>query len=842
MNWQRLIFPVFFVSGACALIYQIAWVRALTLEFGSTTLAVATVVAVFLGGLGIGAWLVGSRADRWHRPLGAYALLELGVAFWGLMSLLFIHYLLPLFSGIASGLGGEFWAVSGVRLLAAMLMLLPPTILMGASLPVLARFHVRVRGEGGRGSGLLYGINTLGAFFGVLLGGLYFLPVHGLTATIVIVSAFNAMLGLLVGAGALHLRRDESSPEGTMQAVAGSGVEAGSTSGNARMASFWMPAAITLTAFAALLCQVAWVRVMELVLGASVFAVTIVLGLFLAGLGVGAFAVAALLRHGQRSARVVFSVLALLSAMAILLSAWSFGHLPEWFVHLHSAWSIQDAPGLILPLQFLIAGVVVLLPTLLMGGLFPAGLRAVIEQDAHTSHHTGRLFAWDTVGSILGSLAAGFLLIPLMGIDNSLRVAVVLLIVGGALVAMPSPGGLRRWVVVVPCLLVLGAASLFMPRWDHQLMTSAVYQYSSQYASHRAENLSALLREESRVIYYRDGLTATVTVVEGVGEEEGWRAIAVNGKIEGGTDVDMPSQRLIAHIPLLIRPDAERVAVIGMGTGSTAAAVVSHPVGEVAVVEIEAAMVEGARLFSDYNAAIHERDTVDIHLSDGRLFLNMRPDTFDVIISQPSNPWMAGASDLFTREAFQRGARALRGDGIFAQWVQIYNLSSQNLSMLVRGFSDVFPHVYLFKTLEDSDLLLLGSFEPLSLDMAAMQARMQQPSVARDLAEHETRTDSVFDIAGRLVLGPGEIPGLAGTGEFHSDDRPLIAYRAPFDLFRNTRVINKQVLGEQAANPMQYLSGWPEDEGEREAWFRQVVQACWAYVDIYEVCSGLRMD
>ncbi|MDQ2068810.1 fused MFS/spermidine synthase [Natronospira bacteriovora] len=836
MNWQRWIFPVFFTSGALALIYQMAWVRALTLEFGSTTLAVATVVAVFLAGLGIGAKLAGDRADHWRRPLGVYALLELGVAFWGLTSLLFIHFLLPLFSGLASSLGGGFWTVSLVRLLLAMVMLLPPTILMGAGLPVLARFYVRMQGEGRRGSGLLYGINTLGAFLGVLLGGLYFLPVHGLVQTIVIVSALNTLLAAVAWVG---FRQTEVPETGSASHV--SQREGRRVSGEESvMVRLWMPMAIALTAFAALVCQVAWVRVMELVLGASVFAVTIVLGLFLAGLGLGAFAVAALLRHGQLFARAVFIILALLSALAILASTWLFQYLPELYVQLHSAWSIAQVPGRVLQLQFLIAALVVFLPTVFLGGLFPASLQVVIAHNAQTSRHTGRLFAWDTVGSIAGSVTAGFLLIPLLGIDNSLRTAMLLLVLAAGVLALAGRERRLLRAVALPGFLLLMIGTLLMPAWDRALMTSAVYQYSSAYLQHGAENLASHLRGQSEVIYYRDGLTSTVTVLEGRGGDGEWRAIAVNGKIEGSSESDMPSQRLIAHIPLLMRPVTESVAVIGMGTGSTAAAVATHPVKTVDVVEIEAAMVEGARLFHDVNAQVHENERVTLHVTDGRLFLNMHPDRYDLIISQPSNPWMAGASDLFTREAFQRGARALREGGVFAQWVQIYNLSPQNLTLLLRGFSDVFPHVYVFKTLEDSDLLLLGAFEEITMDMAAMRQRLQQPAVARDLQGHYTQTDDVFDVAGRLILGPDDVPLLVGTGEFHSDDRPLIAYRAPFNLFMNTRQVNKQLLANHAGNPLRYLTGLPEGEDERREWLQKLREACETRVGIYELCLHYR--
>jgi spermidine synthase len=368
------------------------------------------------------------------------------------------------------------------------------------------------------------------------------------------------------------------------------------------------------------------------------------------------------------------------------------------------------------------------------------------------------------------------------------------------------------------------------PPWHHQLMASGAYYYAASYDGTDARSLSRELQREARLLYYEDGLTATVTVTQDLRSRDRDLYISTNGKLDGSSHYDMPTQRVSAHLPLLVHPSPREVAVIGMGTGTTAGSAGLHPVDRVTVVEIEAAMVEGARWFREHNNAVHENPRVDIRISDGRLFLNYRPDSFDVIISEPSNPWLAGASDLFTQEFFRLGARALRQDGVFAQWLQLYGMAPENVQIVVRTFASVFPYVYLASTIPDSDVLLLGAMHPLDLDPKRIEAAMLAPGIREDLADPRVGVRNVYDLLARVRMGPDAVRALAGEGVLHTDDLPIIAYRAPRDLYKDTRQANMAQLARLSRGIAPRLDLSPTDRKQAAAVLERLAAAYEAFL------------
>jgi len=275
-------------------------------------------------------------------------------------------------------------------------------------------------------------------------------------------------------------------------------------------------------------------------------------------------------------------------------------------------------------------------------------------------------------------------------------------------------------------------------------------------------------------------------------------------------------------LPLLLHPSPQNVCVIGMGTGTTAGSASLHPVKRVTVVEIEAAMVEGALFFRKENHAVHENPKVDIRITDGRLFLRLHPRAFEVVLSEPSNPWLAGNSDLFTLEFFQLGARALRDGGIFAQWVQLYEIAPENLQTIVRTFSRIFPHVYLALTIPDTDILLLGSKNPFPLDLERARRRLTQQDILDDLADPRVGIRSIYDLASRILMGPDEVRRFVGSGPLHTDDLPVIAYNAPKDLYRNTRKANMSLLTDYARGIGPYVDGFSCSPENRKHFLRRL--------------------
>ena len=833
---SAVLFAVFFLSGGLALTYQLAWVRGLTLELGATMPAVATVVSIFLGGLGVGAFFAGRLGDRLERPLTVYGLLELGIAGYALLSPLLLMGLLPALSRAAGAMGLDLALLPAFRIAVATALLLPPTVLMGATLPVLARFYVRRIGEGGRGAGFLYGINTLGAFVGAFVAGLSLLPTLGLYSTLLFAGGLNFVLGgWLLRLGRTwdrHARpplpRDEAPAPAEEQDFA-------ARSGR------WILAAVTASALAALVCQVAWTRVLELVLGPSLYVATIVIGTFVGGLGLGAFAMAAAAKRRPYAARYHFFIVALLAAAGVALSAHLFGHLPELLRALYFRWELEENFQAVFFSQLALAGLVMLPPTVAMGALLPAALRLLVHDDGHTSRRAGLAYVWDTVGSIVGALATGFLLVPRLGVEASSLIAIGLLCAAAAASVAWMPRR-RRVPLFAGAALALGGLVAATPGWNESLMTSGMYHYASWYRDLEEASLAEEVAARESLLYYRDGQTATVTVTRDHTISDEPKYLYISGKIEGSSGFDMATQRLLAHLPLVGHPDPGRVAVVGMGTGVTAGSVAAHDVDEIVIAEIEEAVVEAARLFAKENRGVHDAPGVSIEVTDGRLFQRLRPETFDVIVSQPSNPWFGGAVNLFTREYYELGARALRPGGVFAQWIQLYSLSPENVRVLLRTFMDAFPHVALFSTLAGSDLVLLGSLEPLSLDLRRIETLFGDPAIAEDLAASRVDVTSPAELLARFRMGSASLRAYAGEGERHTDARPIIGYRAPRDLYRQTGQENERELAERVDPLAQHVAGLPEDERALANLRADVRRACLEHAPTEELCERLTSD
>ncbi len=811
---DTMVFVLFFFSGAFALIYEVAWTRALKLEFGSTTLAVSTVLSVFMGGLAIGAHLASKRADRLSKPLFSYGIIEVFLALYSLSTPLMFYWFLPLFGIIGTRFSENFLIISIWRFLISVILLLPATVLMGATLPVLSRFYAWSKKDAGRGAGLLYGVNTTGAFFGVLVAGFVLLPQLGLILTIIITASCNLALGFL----ACWLSSMDKHPRHMVDKM---WVE---EPPEYEQSDLMVLVALALTGCAAMICEVAWTRVLILILGASVYAFTIVLSTFLAGLGLGAWSIAFIHRISPSKARVVFYGLALSAAVSVCFSSAVFRHLPPFFVKMFRMLDVQGQSGKMLWIQVSIAAIVIFIPALIMGGLFPAAVRVFVRKPQATGQSVGMLYTFNTIGAIIGSLSAGFVLIPLVGIRNTLLLAAIVECIGGCVLFMSDYRRSNVLAMTAGGILML-MIFILTPSWDKQLMTSGMYIYGDSYAQQNAVDLSKRLKEEEEILFYRDGLTSTITVTRDRISSDKDLYISTNGKIDGSSQYDMPTQRLSAHLPMFFHQDPENICVIGMGTGCTAGSAALHPDSRITVVEIEEAMVEGARFFRDHNNAVHENPNVEIRITDARLFLNLHPQTFDVIISEPSNPWLAGTSDLFTQQFYQIGASALCPKGLFCQWVQLYGMSVVNLQVMIRTFASVFPYVYLASTIPETDILLLGSLHPIHFDLERVQRRMALKEIQQDLSDPRVDIKNIYELLARIRMGPDEIRSLIVNGPIHTDNLPIIAYRAPLDLYLDTRESNMQFLALYARGIGPYLTDGSSSVAKKQQFFKNLAVA-----------------
>ncbi len=802
----------FFLTGAASLILEIVWSKYLSFLLGNSVYGIATVVASFLGGLGIGAALGGRLAARSRAPLLAYARLEATVGLFALLSPLSLFAARPLFGLLYGALAGSAIPFFLIRFLVLFAGLFLPTIAMGATLPILVAELARRRGAAPDAvAGRLYAINTTGGVAGVLGAGFALVPFLGLWKS----AAIAGLVDLAV-AGWVFSRRP-----GAVDVAAGPAPADRASAGAAPAAAVapspaTAPLALALaavTGFTAILYQVAWTRILSVPFGGIVYAFSAILAIYLAGIALGAAGAARLLRR-TGAALAVFGLLQAALAGAVASGAHLFTRLPHFII------SILDASGGSAARIFLgeagIAALIVFAPTMLLGALFPIAVSIYRRGAGDPGRAVGAVYAANTVGSISGSLFTAFALIPLLGAQRTILGA-ALANVGLAVVALlfgEGPAMRRRLaavaVVAATAFFALGGA----PRWNAERMSFGFVRLLRSYASggarlaHRViDAVGGASSAYERLLYYREGRVATVAVVE----VQGRRTLLINGKADAtvGRGGDMQTQVLVGQLPLLAAPAAREVCVVGYGSGVTTRAALSHPVRRVLTLELEQAVVDAAPYFRPYAGEPLADPRSELLIEDAGTFLRSSGRSFDVIISEPSNLWIAGMADLFTRD-FYRAARArLRPSGVLCQWVQCYQTSPATVQTVFRTLATDFPRGQVFYLNGSADLIVVASPDrELRLDEASLAAAMGRPEVAQNLA-----TAGVAGPGDLLRFYRGRLERLvreAGPGDVNTDDNGILEHRAPFDLlaggssedfFAWTPAVTADLVAEVSGNP-----------------------------------------
>jgi len=767
----------FVVSGASGLVLELVWSRQLGGVFGCSATAITAVLTAFMAGLALGAALGGRIAARLRSPLAAYGLLELGIAATSLAVAPGLRLLAPLRTWLWQTAQGTPWLLVGDVAL-AWLLLLVPTTLMGATLPVLGEAARGTGRQRERRAGLLYALNTVGAVLGTTAAGLALLPRLGLRATTWV--AVGASLAVGVSMVLLSRLARSSRPRRRELAQAQPTPPVGLVAGEGRPAPSWGPRVALLAAgmgsAAGMAYQVLWSRGLAVVLGSSTYSFTSVLVAYLIGLAGGVALAAALSPRIRRPLRAL-GLARWLVALGAAPCLFFLDRLPEivlGFLRAH-----QARPGVVIPFTFAVSVAVVLVPTLAMGAAFPLALAAT-RGDGSLGARLGRVQAAATVGSILGAGIAGFVLLPRLGLRVAVTVVVacdLLLACGLALASLarrPRRGG---WTLAVAAGLALVLVPVAVPRWNRARFTSGLYRVSLVKEVYQDADYT-----EPEQLLYRDGVSATVTV-----ERRGdVRILKSNGKVEASSRADMPTQILVAQLPILLHPAPRDALLVGLASGITAGAALQSDIEALTVVELEPAMVEASRFFDEVNHRPLDDPRTRLVLGDGRNVLVHTERSFDVIISEPSNPWIAGVSTLFTREAFAAARRRLRPGGVFCQWLQLYEISAANVQTVLRTFAAEFPHVLVFSSMEKGvDLLLVGSLVPIDLSLQRLRERLADPRV---LAEaRRGGVTNAYELLALLFLSPAELRRFAGHGPLTTDDHDLLEFSAALDLIDYAR-------------------------------------------------------
>jgi len=751
----RIILGLFTVSGMCALVYQLVWTRWLGLILGNFATATATVVATFMAGLAIGNALAGRKTSPLspRSALRTYAFLELSLALLAGLS--------PVIFSTSSALYPVFTANSPtilVRTLFCVVLLLPPTILMGATLPVLVQ-SLSASNPGSLGA--LYALNTLGGAAGTLLAAFFLMPTLGLRGTIWLAAALNAAVSL----AAYRISGNSILPipsTGTGNPAPPQNDEKAGDSRN------WIPYALAgVSGCIALGFEIALTRLFILtVTGSSVYGFALILSAYLIGIALGAFMVK---RWPLRSPRDAF--LAFSASMAI---AWVFSlTTPFWDMLpllLVRFWARSTSFILVSMFNFTVITALLLALTAASGYSLPALSAALRPAGSAT---VGRLFAFNTAGGVIGSLLTGFILLQWCGVcPTLLGLGAAAILCSAVGIALAEPAWRKQALVVASLLAML---TFLLPRSDPRLLNAGIWYRPFVFAEGMGFSGTSILsriQETGKIVYESDSPTARVAI-----RTSGTNGLSfiVNGKPDGSSAyMDLLTHFLPAHLSVLLHSNPRSALVVGLGTGNTAGCLAMYPsIREVRVVEIEPAMLEVARYFADTNNNILLNRKVTINIDDVRNFLETDQTTYDIIISEPSNLYISGMVNLFTDEYYQMIKRHLKPGGVFCQWLHYYNMAETDMRGAIGTLLATFPQGTFWMP-SYGDSFFIGSDAPPRIDPALIRRKMSLPYATENL--RRLNISPPESILGFLVWGPHDLERFAAGARICTDDFPYLEF------------------------------------------------------------------
>ncbi|MCC7417317.1 MAG: fused MFS/spermidine synthase [Acidobacteria bacterium] len=755
-----------FGSGGCAIVYQIGWLRELRLVFGASTAASAAVLAVFVGGLGAGGFLLGPRADRHGRPLLLYARLETIVALSAAATplLLAMATTLYLATGGMAALGAGVG--TAVRLLLSSLVLAVPTVVMGGTLPAAARAVTRDGDARRQDLAILYGLNALGAVAGGLMATFFLLETFGTRRTLWLAAAAN----LLVALAARRIDRLLPAADPALPALPASPAPPASP-------ALPTPPAFVLIAsasvgFAFFLLELVWYRMLGPLLGGSVFTFGLILAIALGGIGMGGLLYAMASSSDRPPTLRMFALTCLAEAVAVLLPYAAGDRIALLALVLLPLGATGFGAHTIA--WALVTALVVLPPAVVAGYQFPLLLALFGRGRDRIGRQVGFAYAANTAGAIAGSLAGGFGLLPWLSAPGAWRAASLLLAGLGASAALLA-GHRRPWRrLAAPALLGLAALALAGAEGP-----TAVWRESGIGAGRAAAAFDGPnrlrdwigLRRRS-VLTEGDGVESTVAL----GLEPSGYSFLVNGQSDGGARSDASTQVMLGLTGALLHPQARQALVIGLGTGSTAGWLAAIPSMErVDVVELEPLVADVARACRDVNLNALGNPKVHLQIGDAREALLTGRARYDLIASEPSNPFRAGIASLFTREYYQSANLRLAGNGLFLQWVPAGEVDARTLRIIYATMASVFPHVEAWQGAPD-DLFLIGAKRPLVYSAGILAARIQQEPF-RTALRQTWRADSVNGLLAHFLAGPEVARTMAQASiDINTDDRNLVEF------------------------------------------------------------------
>ncbi len=773
-----------FGSGACALIYQTVWLREFRLIFGASTAASAAVLAIFMGGLGVGSVVLGKRADATRNPLALYGYLEVGVAAAAILTPALLWLVRHTYLAIGGSFAlGTFFAAA-VRLLFSVLVLAAPTVLMGGTLPAASRAVERPGDAERFGVSILYACNAVGAVAGTLLSTFYLLENFGNLKTLIAAALLNSLIGMAALAYSNQLRR----PRGKSRVMGDEVAAADDEAIAAAAPATFVYAAAAIVGFAFFLMELVWYRLLTPLLGGTTYTFGLILAVALAGIGSGGFGYALVRR--TRASLAAFAVLCAAEAVAMAIPFALGDRLAALALFLRPIGTVGFA-GLTIGWT-IVCAIVVFPPAFIAGAQFPLLISILGEGRKDVGKHVGAAYAWNTVGAIAGAIFGGFGALPLLTAPGVWR-AVVVLLAALALATLFASNGVRsslRGASLPPgnyeprsedlTPLIRGAAAvigLFAIALLFATGPTAFWRHSPIGAGRveliRGGRNGLLDFEQTRrrsTVWEAEGVESSVSIADGDGF-----AFIVNGKSDGHARLDAGTQIMGGILPALLHPNPRRAAVVGLGTGSTAGWLAAVPsIERVDVVEIEPSIAHVAEMCTPVNRGVLANRKATVVFGDGREFLLSRGTTYDIISSEPSNPYRAGIANLFTTEFYRAVLSRLNRGGVFVQFLQAYEVDAPTIRTIYASLTSVFPEVETWQS-GGGDLLLVGSAEPIAHRWADLEQKLRLEPW-RSGARNAWAVTDAAGVYARYVCGTATAKRLAIGARLNTDDRPVVEY------------------------------------------------------------------
>ena len=753
---------VFTVSGACGLVYEVVWTRLLVLIFGSTTQAISTVLAVFMLGLSLGSFIYGKYAPRLKDPQKTYGIVEAGIGIYTFLFLPALYLIQHAHLALFPYLYDRFVLLTVFRVVLALALMIIPTVLMGATVPLIASI-LAVSGRSiGRDVGTVYFLNTIGASAGSFLGAFVLIPNFGLDWTLYLGGTVNLAIGACtvlvkrVKAGKIEKDKSDTSISGGIPGYA-----------------LALPAFFVI-GFLSMVYENAWSRALILVFGSSIYAFATMLTAYLFGLASGSLVIGRLVDR-MKDHLAWFAALSATLGLSIFVTTPLIGRMPGYFMRVffdNAGWSHVTF------IEFLACFAVMLLPTFCSGACFPLVARLFVRaRNIQVGRSVADAYSMNTAGCIIGSLATGFFIIPVLGIERSLLFAgaASILLASGLLFFSRSQrqraGYARRAALASGLVIVSLAGAAKIPNWDPKVMISGVYMYSKLMAKASGDVKDFMTRFD--LLFYKEGPSDTVAVVK---SPDGRRFLRINGKTDGSDGGDNYTQTLLGILPIIYSQNPRTALDIGLGTGMTAASLLDYPLDSVDCIEISTAVVRASDYFAKSNNDVLYSPKFHLHILDGRTWLMSMGRSYDLITSGPSHPWQTGDANLFTVEFFKAAKKCLNNGGLLCQWLPYYQMDTEDFRVLLKSLRSVFPFVNIW--IANTDALVIASGQPLSINYVDLQSRMQIKTIRDRL--RRIGIDSVEDLLSFFYIDNSALNRFTKrAASLNSDYFPLIEFSAP---------------------------------------------------------------